>query len=606
MPWLGGRNTTLDASIVPNNQLVVADNTLFSTDLARRKRPGFQHLDLSSIGAAVKIIMGIDYWANVSSVKTQRQVVVTNEPKIYSYDGAGARTELTQTLDWSLVIQDLTITSSVAPSGSATYTLAYTAGGTAGSEAVTLVGNALSVQIESGVSTATQVKAALDAYPALAAAATAVISGTGSNAQVTQAATSFVYATALVSGFSDVVMEVMNEDLIIAFNNTTAPKKWNNQTGTLYADLGGLPPAFTMCRKHINRLFAAGVPGNRDRLYYSSTDNHEEWNGAGTSGAIDIFPGDGDPEGITAIFPATKGVLFVAKRNKLYRVITSNPDDALWAVDEVSAGIGCIGHNAVCPVGLDDMLFVSDRGVHSLASTQKFGDFEAAFLSKDIQKEFNTWNEDRYKQIRFCYVPYLNSIMLAVSPDGFDVNNEIHLFNVEDKQWYRFPEKVCEALWVAKINNKDVLVVGDNTGRVDYLSQTAFNDNGVAITFDVKTGTIYPENQLNTVKGFKKLSLFYKPKVAGTITAKFKIDNFDVQTLIFDVSGNFDPLGTSFVLGTSVLGVFQPLPIITLPVDGYGHGFSLQLTQAGLDEEVEIYGFAVEYEGAGDEQETRT
>jgi len=508
MPWLGGRNTTLDPSIVPNNQLVIADNTLFSTDLARRKRAGFQYLDSSAISANVTIVGGIDYWANISSSKSQRIVVITDQPKIFSYTSAGTRTELTKK--------------------------------------------------------------------------------TG--------------ATDLISGFTYVNMEIMNEDLIMAFSNTTTPKKWNNQTGTEWEDLGGTPPNFSFCRSHKNRLFAAGVPSNPDRLYYTATDNHEDWIGV-DAGAIDIFIGDGDPEGITAIFPSIKGALFVAKRNRLYRVDTSNDDPADWAVQEVSRGIGCIGHNTVSAVGQDDVLFMSDRGVHSLAATDQFGDFSSSFISKDIQKDFNSWNNGRYKTIWSAFIPNINSVAFAITPDGSTTNSQIHLFNIDDKQWYRFTDVISEALWKVKLNNVDTIMVGNTNGRISYLSTTEFNDQGTAIPFIVKTGTIYPDASPITVKGFKKVSLFYRPKGNYNLTARFKIDNYPLQTLEFDLSGEFDALGTEFILGTSILGLDSAVPSVTLPVDGYGHGFSLELVQNDLDEEAEIYGFAVEYEPAGDDQE---
>lgn len=507
MPWLGGRNTTLDPSIVPQNQLVTADNTLFSTDLARRKRPGFQYLDASAIGASVTIVGGIDYWANVSSSKSQRIVVVTDQPKIYSYTSSGTRTELTK------------------KSGS----------------------------------------------------------------------------TDLVAGFNYVCMEVMNEDLIIAFDNTTTPKKWNNQTGTEWEDLAGTPPVFSFCRTHQNRLFAAGVKSNPDRLYYSATDNHEDWAGA-DAGGLDIFPGDGDPEGITAIFPSIKGALFVAKRNRLYRVNTAG-DPTEWTIQEVSRGIGCIGHNTVAAVGQDDVLFMSDRGVHSLAATDQFGDFSSSFISKDIQKDINTWNNGRYKNIWAAFIPNINSVAFAVTPDGSTVNSEIHLFNIDDKQWYRFIGVTAESLWRIKLNNADTIMIGNDAGRIAYLSSEEFNDLGSAIPFVVKTGTIYPDNSPLTVKGFKKVSLFYRPKGDYTLTARFKIDNYAQQTLTFDLSGDFDALGTEFTLGTSILGLDSAVPSVSLPVDGYGHGFSLELVQNDLNEEAEIYGFAVEYEPAGDDQE---
>lgn len=509
MPWLGGRNTNLDPSIVPNNQLTVADNTLFSTDLARRKRAGFNYLDTSAIGANVNIVGGIDYWANISNTKTQREVVVTNQPKIFNYTSTGTRTELTK-------------------------------------------------------------KA-------------------GSND--------------LIAGFTYVSFEVINEDLIIAFSNATTPKKWNNQTGTEWEDLPGSPPNFSFCRSHKNRLFAAGVSSNPDRLYYSATDNHEDWSGV-DAGAIDIFIGDGDPEGITAIFPTIKGALFVAKRNRLYRIDTADGDPANWSVTEVSRGIGCVGHNAVAAVGQDDLVFMSDRGIHSVAATQNFGDFESAFISKDIQKDINTWNNGRYKNVWMAYIPKLNSCALAISPEGNTNNTEIHLLNVEDKQWYRFTGVVANSLWVSKLSNKDTIMIGNNAGRISYLTENQYNDNGASIPFIVKTGTIYPDGSPITIKGFKKVSLFYRPKGDYNLTARFKIDNYTQQTLSFDLSGNFDALGSEFVLGTSELGLSQAVPSVTLPVDGYGHGFSLELVQSDLDEEAEIYGFAVEYEPAGDDQES--
>lgn len=97
----------------------------------------------------------------------------------------------------SLVVQDLTYTA-VADLGQDgnSITIAYAAGGTAGAEAVTVVGNAISVSIEDGVSTATQVKAAIDASAAALALISVAVSGTGSNAQAA------AVATALAGGVS--------------------------------------------------------------------------------------------------------------------------------------------------------------------------------------------------------------------------------------------------------------------------------------------------------------------------------------------------------------------------------------------------------------------
>lgn len=62
-------------------------------------------------------------------------------------------------------------------------TITFTAGGTAGAEVVTVLGTAITIQVESGVSTANQVKTAYDLVAAaVALAAVAVVGGHGSDA----------------------------------------------------------------------------------------------------------------------------------------------------------------------------------------------------------------------------------------------------------------------------------------------------------------------------------------------------------------------------------------------------------------------------------------
>jgi hypothetical protein len=87
------------------------------------------------------------------------------------------------------VIQDLTFLADTAGNAGNSITVRFTTGGTAGSELVTVVGSAITVQIASGVSTATQVKAAIDGSVAAAALVDTSISGTAGTAQVAVAAT---------------------------------------------------------------------------------------------------------------------------------------------------------------------------------------------------------------------------------------------------------------------------------------------------------------------------------------------------------------------------------------------------------------------------------
>ena len=89
----------------------------------------------------------------------------------------------------TLVVQDITYTAVKGGSQGNSITIQYANTATAGSETVTVNGNAIVVGIQSGVSTATQVNTAIGLSAAALALITRSITGVGSNAQVTAAAT---------------------------------------------------------------------------------------------------------------------------------------------------------------------------------------------------------------------------------------------------------------------------------------------------------------------------------------------------------------------------------------------------------------------------------
>lgn len=92
----------------------------------------------------------------------------------------------------SKVVQDITYTAVAAGTGGNAITIAYVTGGTAGSEVVTVTGNAISVSIAGGVSTAAQILAAIQASTPAKALVSAAITGTASNAQTAVAASNLI------------------------------------------------------------------------------------------------------------------------------------------------------------------------------------------------------------------------------------------------------------------------------------------------------------------------------------------------------------------------------------------------------------------------------
>jgi hypothetical protein len=85
---------------------------------------------------------------------------------------------LVQEVKATRVTQGVTLTAVTFGTSGNLISIAFTGGGTAGAEVVTVTGNAISVQIESGVSSVTQVRTAINA----SGAAAALVVATGTNA----------------------------------------------------------------------------------------------------------------------------------------------------------------------------------------------------------------------------------------------------------------------------------------------------------------------------------------------------------------------------------------------------------------------------------------
>lgn len=124
-----------------------------------------------------------------SSFTTAELVFEPRKSQVHSGDAVYLSRPERSTSSPGIIVQDLLyISKSVSPA--TTISITYTGGGTAGAEVVTVVGTAISVQIQNSVSTATQIQTAINASTAAAALVYVIISGTGSTAQTTQSITS--------------------------------------------------------------------------------------------------------------------------------------------------------------------------------------------------------------------------------------------------------------------------------------------------------------------------------------------------------------------------------------------------------------------------------
>lgn len=537
-----------------------------------------------------------DYWyLDSSNLKAQYLMMGTSQGKFFRYDSNGRRKEIIKDTSAAHNFSDSDVNT-----GSDVITISthgYVNGikGQLTSSGTLPAGLSLATDyfiIKTGTNTLKLAVSYQDSISGIAVDITSAMGG-GTHTFTPSSATSITVPLTLVN------MNVYNNKLIISLSGLgNTPKIYDPLIDDEWIDLPGTPPDFSIAREHYGRLFV-NQKDNPDRLHYCETFNHTIWNGLGDSGATDSSPGDGDPKGISAIGIPFKGDLYITKKGKAYRLIGQTPEE--FYLDPISEGIGTDSHNSFVAVDEDDMFFVSPRGVHSVIATANHGSFESEFISKDIQRTYNTFSKGDLSKCSGAWIPTINSVAYLFTER--DNSKSIYLVNVYEpdrKKWYRWPDTSATCIADYEIDDEKKLIFGTSNGLIiEAENNNNFDFTSMPIRYRVKTGTIYPDNDPIGNKAFKSISFLYRPTGNFSFTATLKIDNLPTQSYFFSQTSGTDLLGSTFILGSSILGTSETFNPFTTTIDGYGRGITIQIDQNGIDESIEIYGIIIEWETAG-------
>jgi hypothetical protein len=414
---------------------------------------------------------------------------------------------------------------------------------------------------------------------------------------------------------SSITTTNMSNDTLVFTGTSSLTESTTTDTGGI---VGGLAPPASFVQNYLGRI-VCNDKTNPDRVHMCQTDNWSLWYGYGDSGSVDVGVGDGDPIGVTAISPQFRTALFVGKKTKVYRLSGQSP--ATISINKVSDGFGVESHNSFVPIEDQMLLFVSEKGVHALTPVDFYGDFRTDMVSEDIQGTFlSGLNLSRLKNCWAGYLPAINSAAFTFTETSSlgrknttsAVNNALYLYNFKYKAWYRWPDISCQSLCVSNDSDQKRFYLGSHLGRI---SKTFIGSNydysptntPTAIPYVVASGQLAPDGDEYTMKAFKRLIIFYKPTGTHTITATVTIDNTPINSeneLSFSQIGSTAILGSTFTLGSSVLGYEEVTGPYTATIDGIGRTATVTIEQNTLNETVEIQGFALEWEPAGTSPET--
>ena len=379
--------------------------------------------------------------------------------------------------------------------------------------------------------------------------------------------------------------------LIIFFGgNNTIPKYWD-QTGSIQ-NLSATISLASFGRVWFNRLIVPD-PTVQGRLLLSQTGSPTAFTG-GDSTTIDLDPNDGDPDGITAIFPPFFGSLYVAKRLSLYKITPVQIDATtiVFSRSKISDGIGCISHNGVCAAE-NQIFFPSDWGWHQFESTDKISEVDTSLLSREIQP---IWREDTNfnsaKYIQSIYDRQLNSILCIFPSGSFTFPTDLWGFSLVAKKWYRWSDynQTAFCRYIDAENKKLYTMVGSNKGELGLIDPDVKNDYGKKISCFIQSGIIAPAGEPDDEFSFEQIAPIYVPQVTGSFSITMKIDGVTTFTQEFDMEDTSlgDELGIDFITGQSILGGLPNVAMEKTRINGQGMLYQLIIEHVQNDAEEDV------------------
>lgn len=388
-----------------------------------------------------------------------------------------------------------------------------------------------------------------------------------------------------------------NDLLIIASDSSVdVPRSWDQTTAQ---NLAGTPPRFSFSCYHKNRQWAAGNYAFPSRLYYSANVNPEDWVGAG-SGSIDIDISDGDM--ITGI-ASYQDNLFVFKgpnKGSIHRITGSSPTGAdAFARITFLRGLGAAWQNCIFSFA-DDLGFVSQFGsVHTLQTTQSYGDFLEASMSRPINIGWirGHLNYNRLRNIWAVNDPLNEIVYFTASWDASTTNNIVLAMDYRrapEIRWSKLTAYAAASLGLfVDTNGIRRVLSGGNDGYVRRMNISDRSlDGSTAINYKVTTPYLNYGMPM-TMKTLERSSVGISPKGSYSGTFAWTRDNNAQQTNTF-TQGGTDVLGPAsanqFTLGTSALGGAQFVDrYMELEGAGEFRGIQFQVLDTGNYQDLEMH-----------------
>lgn len=367
----------------------------------------------------------------------------------------------------------------------------------------------------------------------------------------------------------------------------------------LAGGLWKLPPDGTpsVIIAHGGRMWGLGVPGFPYRAYYTEFYDAETFatkpfgttGTAAEAGSLDMDP-YGDPQGLVGGISFQKR-LYLFLRRSIFEISGYTIND--FVVQPFSKKYGAVAHATIVDIG-NDVIFTSESGPTRLSSTDTAKEAEARSVTRPIKKLWDK-NLNRTKQAQYCavYDEEESLYLLSCASAGSTTNDIILAYNVDADVWSGSWDGIkARTLANYIIDGRNRVVAGREDGVISVLGDPSRLDLGNQFTARMKTGFLYPGEEIDLQYIWNTATLLASTTGIASLTFNAYVDSRLIATETIDIRSGEDLLGTSFILGQSILGSGQFTPQ-TIPLTDQGYGLQLEIL-FNTEADVEVYGFMVD------------
>ena len=519
------------------------------------------------------------YAGNLPATQLSPKQAADLDNVVVKPSGLGIRSRLGDTAVGlaSTTIQDLTFTAVAPGYPGTTVSISYADAGDGEPIAVLITGGPLSaessigIQFDSGVATATQIKAAYDSTAAVALA-TCTISGTAGDAQTAPVgdislSLSSLNSDATIQGIG-YYLQADGDDWLLAVagnklyqNTSTSGGAWTDITGAVTIDsgannfwdiftygdkvvgFGGLVtspnPAWTWTGtgnaaalanapaaygafSANNRIFAFRTAAAPSSVFWNIIGDPTDWTGTGSGSAV--IGSLNDNQKVTGAVVLSTNYVLVFKENSTYQMVISS---APFPVYSLYDSVGAAGKKAIVNV---------DGKVYFITS-----DGEMKATDGETLESFPPFADNLWSSIPSSRYPYIvgfrqkgrdyDWLVWCVTLSG-TTNNAAIIWDLSNKCWLQ-----CTTGYKMNAVGQDTfgnVYLGGYLGYVYRPDQTGkyYDDSEASAPLSLDRGTIAsywqsgwtnPES-LNKIAQIRKFTAILTPKASGSVTLNYGFD----------------------------------------------------------------------------------